>query len=280
MAPRERFSKRRGYGSVEKEITIREDAPEALRIFVIQTIYDFGLKPSFLRRLICKVLRTTPDLNNWSEYPNIEGEVQELILYNCEWYQVYDIIEALWEAIGDYQEKFAEEINYFFLYNGIGWKLEDGLIEMRGDERFEKSISETVHILASAKMPTAQNEIKEAILDLSRRPHPDITGAIQHSLACLECLCREVSGDKKSTLGELIKKNPSIVPKPLDQAIEKIWGYTSEQGRHLREGQVPDFLEAELVVQVTAAISTYLGKKLPKLENNKEVLVKEDNLPF
>ncbi len=116
--------------------------------------------------------------------------------------------------------------------------------------------------MATAKLQTAKSEIEEAIHDLSRRPKPDITGAIQHALACLECVCREVTGDKKSTLGDLMKKATGIIPSPLDQAITKIWGFTSEQGRHLREGQEPDYLEAELVVEITAAISTYLGKKL------------------
>lgn len=61
---------------------------------------------------------------------------------------------------------------------------------------------------------------------------------------------REVTGDTKSTLGDLMKKFPKVIPCPLDQAVTKIWGLTSEQGRHLREGQAPEYLEAELVVRL------------------------------
>ena len=117
-------------------------------------------------------------------------------------------------------------------------------------------------MLETAKLPTVKNEIKEALTDLSRRPNPDITGAIQHSLASLECVCRVVSGDPKATLGDLIRRNPDIIPRPLDQAIEKIWGYASEQGRHLKEGKIPAYEEAELIVEITIAISIYLGKRL------------------
>ena len=106
-----------------------------------------------------------------------------------------------------------------------------------------------------------QSEIKEVLHDLSRRPKPDITGAIQHAGACLECVSREVTGDRKATLGDIIKKYPGIVPKPIDAAIEKIWGFTSEQGRHLREGNYSEYLEAELVVELTSAVSSYLVKK-------------------
>ena len=40
------------------------------------------------------MLRVPPDERNWSEYPNIWGEVQGL-MYGCYWFKVYDIIEAL-----------------------------------------------------------------------------------------------------------------------------------------------------------------------------------------
>ena len=272
-----RFSKRHGHTLVERPITIREDAPSALRDYVIQLIYDLKkYYPSFLRRIICRVLRVSPDSSNWSEFPNIESEVYTLI-HGCEWYFVYDIIEAFWENIdAECREEFSNELNDYFRYNGIGWKLEFGLIEARGDETFEKSITSITAVLEGAKLQTALSEIKEALNDLSRRPNADITGAIQHSLACLECVCREITRDKKATLGELIKKFPGIVPKPLDAAIEKIWGFTSEQGRHLREGNAPNYLEAELVVELTAAIASYLGKKLGG--SHKEA--PEDDLPF
>ena len=57
----ERFSKRHGHTLVEKEITIREDAPTGLREFVIQTFFDLGISPKFLREQVCRVLRIAPD---------------------------------------------------------------------------------------------------------------------------------------------------------------------------------------------------------------------------
>lgn len=50
------------------------------------------------------------------------------------------------------------------------------------------------------------------------------------------------------------------MPPPLDKAIEKMWGFASEQDRHLREGEDPG--EAvELAVVVAAAMATYLVPK-------------------
>ena len=80
-------------------------------------------------------------------------------------------------------------------------------------------------------------------------------------MAALECVAREVSGDQRATLGEILRKSPELIPKPLDKSVEKAWGFASEMGRHLREGRVPSFEEAELVLGLCASISTYLVKR-------------------
>jgi hypothetical protein len=76
-------------------------------------------------------------------------------------------------------------------------------------------------------------------------------------------VARDVAGDAKATLGEIIKRTPGLFPTPLDTGVAKIWGYASEQGRHLREGSAPKLEEAELVVGLAGALVTYLVKKVP-----------------
>jgi hypothetical protein len=76
MAGKEKFSERFGLSSVkEKEITIREDAPEGLRAFIPMAFYELNKNPSDLREIICRILRKPPDRNNWSEFANIDSEV-------------------------------------------------------------------------------------------------------------------------------------------------------------------------------------------------------------
>jgi len=274
---KELFSKRHGLSPVnEKPIIVREDAPEGLRGFIRMAFYALNKNPSELRSIVTKTLRTPPDSNNWSEFPNIDWEIEQHVA-NSKWYSVYDIIERIVQSLtSEEKAEFTQEVNDYFIENGIGWKIVDEQIETRGDELFENAVKTVTTVLETARLQTAKTEIKEALSDLSRRPTPDITGAIQHSLACLECVTREVTGDTKSTLGDLMKKFPGVIPTPLDQAVTKIWGFTSEQGRHLREGQSPEYLEAELVVEVTAAIATYLGKKIERKIENENI----DELPF
>jgi hypothetical protein len=79
----------------------------------------------------------------------------------------------------------------------------------------------------------------------------------------LECLARILSSDEKATLGDIIKRRAAElgIPKPLDGALEKFWGYVSEMGRHLREGRVSSREEAELLLSVVAAFVVYLLQK-------------------
>jgi hypothetical protein len=247
-------------GLIYREIKIREDAPPALREYIIQTLYALGLSPKQIRPTICQVLRVSPDDSNWTEFPNIDMEIRGLIA-NCDWYKVYDIVEALSRKFTFIQTDFNAEINDFFLTNGIGWKLEDGKIIFRGDGQFEKVLKDAKATISQKGFDTAKHEITEAINNLSKKPIPDATGAVQHSLACLECVAREIVGNRKLTLGELIRQNRGVVPPPLDVVIEKIWGFSSEQGRHLREGGAPDLDEVELLVGLSLSLSAYLAKK-------------------
>lgn len=264
MEKKQPFSKRQGYFGSPREITIREDAPENLRYYVLQTVTELGLTPTPLRELVCRILHTRPDPNNWSEYPNVRAEVEDLI-YGCKWYQVYDLIESLFSKFSRHMpgkaKPFEEAINGFFLEEGIGWQLVNGEIITRGSEAFESSIHIAVEALHVNERTTAESELHMALQDVSRRPDPDLTGAIQHAMAALECLARDVCGDPKATLGEILKHYPDLIPKPLDIAVEKAWGYSSEMGRHIREGRVPAREEVELVVGLAASVSTYLSRK-------------------
>ena len=259
-----RFAKRHGYETPTPEIKLREDAPAELRSVLVDMAYESGLRPSQLRRIVCKVLRVAADPNNWSDYPNIDQEVR-WDLSECEWYLIYDVIEEVQEALYELSDSnpdgFEKELNRYFQSRGIGWELVDGRVEVRGTETFKNTVQGAIDSLAETKRNTAHTELVEALADLSRRPKADITGAIQHAMAALECVARDIVGQPSATLGKIMKENPNLLPKPLNQAVEKAWGYASESGRHLREGKSPDFPEAEFIVNISGAVCIYLMDK-------------------
>ena len=257
------FSERHGLPDEEPDITVRHDAPPKFRGFLPDIAFKQGLTPQPLRSIVCDVLMVEKDSSNWSEYPNIYDEIKEH-LNECPWYEVYDICEAIYASLENMEShkamKFEEFLNKYFRKNGIGWKMETGLIDIRGSHSFEDTLKTAHRALESSSLTTASAEIDQALKDLSRRPKADVTGALQHSLAALECVARSVTGDPKATLGHIISKNRQLVPAPLDRAVEKLWGYASERGRHLREGELPSFDEAQLAVSIAAALCTYLAK--------------------
>ena len=62
-------------------------------------------------------------------------------------------------------------------------------------------------------------------------------------------------------MGEALKRYPGLLPKPLDTALSQIWGYASNEARHVQEGRETSREEAELLVGLAAALSTYLTRK-------------------
>ena len=264
------FSERQGLDSADAEITIRQDAPPWLRGLIVDYAYESGWTPTQLRRVVCRELMETPNPANWSEFPNVDGELRDL-LAKAPWFVVFDLIEKI--AKGPTSPRslptasasanpFASLVNRMFHKKGVGWQLVDGQVQVRGPELFEAAMSTAVDLAGRSGRATTRSELHGAVQDLSRRPEPDLTGAIRHAMAALECAARDITGQPNLTLGQWIAKNRTAFPAPLDQAAEKLWAYSSEHARHLREGRVPKAEDAELVVGVAAALTTYLLRKV------------------
>ena len=213
-----------------------------------------------IRACVCRVLRASPDRGNWSEVPNIRDEVMGLI-DDAEWYQVYDLIEGLVSyiegALGyDAAESFGQAINELFVDMGAGWQLKasEGIV-LRGDAEFEDAVDSARSSLSAVNFGVAEQQLREALHDISRRPEPDLTGAIHHALGALESTARYIDGSEKS-FGDLMMQIG--VPKPLDTALAKMWGYSSNFGRHVSPTKVPSLNEATLVVHLSSAMCRYL----------------------
>ena len=266
------FSKRHNYGGPPPEITIWEAAPESLRAAMLEAATDAGFGPASLRSVICRVLRVRANSQNWSEYPNIWEEAQDLV-YGAEWFKVYNIMEAIYAAMSEHDDqrhltgddrpsaKFAAEVNSEMVDTGIGWSLVDGEVITRGPEAFQSAVADAVSVLIATGRPTAATHVHDALLAMSRRPEPDLSGAIFHAMGALEAVARDLVDDEKATLGEILKRYPDLVPTPLDKALSQIWGFASNEARHVVEGRNPTREETDLIVGLAASTATYLSKK-------------------
>jgi len=281
----ESFSSRHGYRAPAPPITIYEDAPSELRSAIPAIAEKLDMEPSTMRRLVCDILRKSPDRSNCSEFPNIRNEVSGLI-ESAPWNKVYDIIESfhdefynqqaidrmeLAEIAGDSPydylpesqsspaDDFQQTMNEFFVDNGIGWELRNGQVVHRGSETFAKSAHEVPDHLDDVGFPRAAAEMREAVRDISRRPDPDITGAICHAINALEATAREITGNSNATLGRLVQR--LNLPKPLDTATSKLWSFASDHARHIHERKSVDLSEAELVVAVAGALCDFVMRR-------------------
>lgn len=257
------FSERHGYETPAPPITAREDAPDGLRSYLVDTAYRAGYTAEQAREVVCAVLYVPKDPSAWS-HDRIDSEVRGK-LEECAWFRVYDVVEALCAPTTKSRVpaaspgKFSQDMNRYFAENGIGWQIIDGEVVVRGEQPYELTLRDAHASLEAAGYETARNELREAIRDLSRRPNPDVTGAIQHAGAAMECVARDVAGDRNAAFGDIAKRRPELLPKPLDVAVEKAWGYTSNRARHIQEGDKPSLREAKLVVGICAVICQYLA---------------------
>jgi len=254
------FPERFGHRAPEPPITVRNDAPKNFRGALVM-LGNEALGAKQLREVVCSTLLEPPDADNWSA-SNVLEEVRWLVTSKAEWPQVYEIAEAFYQRLLTTglcdADAFERKLNRLLVRDGIGYVMNHGEISARGSEVFEHAPGVAVEALDEIGTTTASAEMQEAMRDISRRP-PDLTGAVHHSMNALECLAKQLTGNPKATLGQIVSK--LNLPKPLDIAVEKLWGYASQTGRHISEGGEPTFEDAEFIVTMAAGLCTYLARR-------------------
>ena len=281
----EPFSRRYGFAGEPEEL-VYDGAPESLRYGILSILEkELSLIPSRIREIVCTVLRVRTDPNNWSEYPNIWDEVQDLF-YGCEWYKVYDVCEGIYSAlersdvewvgtangsrflrsVDELKGEFQDKVNALFRELGIGYEMRNGRLERRTTALVDLKIVQARELLLSdPRFSGPCEQFERAINCWSLRPRQDSVNAIKEAVGALEGIARIVSGLQQETLGKIVdrffknKAHPAIC-----ELIDKIWGYSSSQGG-IRHGQVAPLSvgeeEADLLLGVTASLILYIGIK-------------------
>jgi hypothetical protein len=141
------------------------------------------------------------------------GTEARRLVETCDWWRVYDIAEAIYveakNGLLTSNERYQTDLNVYCSHHGIGWRMVSGYWQVHASDQQNSMMAATSAALQSAGKHTTANELRQALDDLSRRPHPDITGSIQHIGAAVECLARDLCGNAKLTLGEVIKEHPA-----------------------------------------------------------------------
>jgi hypothetical protein len=283
MAKEALFSERQGYVG-PREIVYRDELTYELR----QPIIDI-LRRSVSREFLPERIESLFNPYGIDQLPRRDGPMiitedersatdftdAKRVLLACEWYRLYDLLEDVFQRLDFHDQEqrahneefqaypFQKRINDYFIHAGIGWQMVNGKISTRGDAAFEQTIAIATAELKASGRPMAADHIERAICNLSVRPKPDLSGAIGHATAAMECVLHDITG-KALTFGDYVKKYPDHFPGAMKKALGSLWGYTSEEARHGKEGVEPASEDAGFVVAIAAAFVTYLNRKRPR----------------
>jgi AbiJ N-terminal domain 4 len=134
--------------------------------------WRLGLSASIMRDIVCRILRKRPEANNWSP-GNIWREVEDHV-YGCEWFKVYDLIEAFDKATGeqgDFKKDFPNAINDCFVEEGIGWQLVKGKLSPEGMRVMAVSrLRDTQRPTAAGHWISNRSRCRMRRSDVSQRP--------------------------------------------------------------------------------------------------------------
>jgi hypothetical protein len=190
--------------------------------------------------------------------------------FKCTWNEVYDFIEFV--ANQYFEERvntnFIQACNSVFQLEVSGYRFIDGKITQITSEEEIAEIEESLQKgnLASPEII----HLKTALNLFSNRKSPDYRNSIKESISAVEAVCRSIGGNKATlgkALGEIRRQGKIDLHNALEEAFEKLYGYTSDEGgiRHsLLEEPNLDFEDAKFMLVSCSAFINYLKVKVSK----------------
>jgi len=261
---------------------VYEHVPERARIglyHVAEQFFKVDYVPTYLSlyKEICIGLRIPRDRSIIYDYQ--ASRAIEKLIGKCEWWQFYDICEILWASLpSEYwnekeRNEFSNQVNAFFREEQLGFEFKDGKVEKVGSGFIDAKVKEARYLLKEPEFKGADEHFEKAIKALNVRPNPDVENCIKDAVAAIESVGRIMVGDEKALLDDIIKDmtKKGVIPKPLDQTIQKIYAYRGDQpgvAHGLVGASKVTIDEAEFVLAMSAAIIIYLVKKRSKLETS------------
>ncbi len=188
----------------------------------------------------------------------------------CEWYDVYNIIEELLpniEEITSYnimKEEFEILLNYVLKRELSGYRIIKGKLVPITDEREIQTIREATSTSSSLGLNGVNQHITNSLRLLGKKPDPDYLNSIKESISAVESICELLTGEK--AFGKALKKLSGKLS--LHGAIEKgflsLYGYTSDEDgiRHaILELKDVGFAEAKFMLVTCSAFVNFVIDK-------------------
>lgn len=154
------------------------------------------------------------------------------------WYQN----KAGWNEVYDFVEFFARPQPHFNISSFItkcnrvmeremsGYRFVGNEIALITSETEIKAIEEAVAVAAMTGLRGVETHLKTALHHFADRSTPDYRNSIKESISAVEAVARAITGNKKATLGEALKRidNEIALHESLKKGFSSIYGYTSD----------------------------------------------------
>lgn len=208
--------------------------------------------------------------------------------FNSAWYRIYDFIEFIanikFEAKNIHyddrdlvqnqfvraSQNFIEKCNEALKSELSGYRFISNKIVPVSDiyevEAIENTLTEANN---QQSLTGVKTHLETAIKLFSDRKNPEYRNSIKESISAIESICQVITGNKKATLGDALKKiseNVNIHP-ALVKSFSNLYGYTSDSDgiRHaMTEESSIDFEDAKYMLVTCSSFIHYLVVKADK----------------
>jgi len=226
-----RFSIRHGLEAQPTE-PVFEDAPKRLRFFVFETMQryiPYQRASMIVGRALCK-----PELGTLeARYPIVVWQNRSPYVYHGDWWEVYNLIEAIWKELEpSHRRDFAEDLNAVFSEESIGWKLDQtGCLQRTLPATVHAQVEEVFRELQIPRFASALTLVKSAHKAYNARPRMD-RDVCTNIFDALESVAKEVFGQPNATFGHVLKKGNGVFAAETISTLEKLYGMANAHFRH------------------------------------------------
>ena len=183
--------------------------------------------------------------------------------FECDWSEVYDIIEIMSAYGGD---EFTKRCNAALEKENAGYRFVSTKISPITNPEEISEIEQSIN----SPITSVATHLKNALKLLSDKAAPDYRNSIKESISAVEAICKLITQKPDATLGQalnVLERQSKIVLHPsLLSAFHKLYGYTSD-GAGIRHSLKDDdkatagYDEAKFMMVACSAFVNYMSSK-------------------
>ena len=245
---------------------VYDSAPDSVRYGIREVLTVLGYRrPKEQRQVLCQALRVPPNPGNWSDFPNVDDEVVEL-LTTTSWYKLFDSLERIPLYLQSHDVAiYFEKINTLLADEMVGYRFESTRLVRVGTAEFQNAIVAARTALQDERFAEPRRQFDRAYEFRNNFP-PDWPNAIKEAVNSVEGVLQVIYDRPSVALPTIVSDN---LPSDLPGGIKRLFGSLYSQGsgtvgaRHASiGGNDPTGPRAELAIHLAAALHAFVVTEL------------------